>query len=492
MKKLLFFVLPTVMAICSCTTNKDVYDPEAADQIENANSIPNVSIGEVSNFKMTKEYNVPTIAGKVTVMIKGNDTLAVTDHAITVNIPKTSSVVVNNYAKARGTREKVDSATSADVNKIMVNYVDADSLTDYKPNSSMVKEETIMMFEDSPVNCDYDYNDVVLLVKCKTFKNADNSKLVYVAVKPLAYGAQNNIKFGFDYQADDVTTLGNTTTTNSATGIILSNNVKRDFFGNKCINTTGTYSPVIPTKAYTLSKPFNPVINYLGDDSTIACVKYDRKSRERKIQKDLLDGTSVDTVIVDTFDNEGFYQFAPISFTSADNFDEKNIKFFIAPEIPLTYTKTSTYTINGQTLSGKIKYTSIFTYKLYAGDCNLKSSTLIPYGIAIPVTQFGGSGYVYWPYEGQPIWEGFPRFKDWLTDENDSTWIKTPNPSDSFDVNGQSWNATLLVRGASAQELILSDSVDYCKDVLDLIDAAKKSTKTNKVEEQITDAEQAY
>ena len=93
MKNYVLLVVSSILALCSCSENKDVYDSNVANQVANANAIPNVDIAEVSNFKMTQKYNVPIQAGKVTVITKGNDTLAITDHAITINIPKSASVV---------------------------------------------------------------------------------------------------------------------------------------------------------------------------------------------------------------------------------------------------------------------------------------------------------------------------------------------------------------------------------------------------------------
>lgn|SRR5574344_1681972 len=476
MNKWLLFAVPSILALSSCSNDKDVYDQNAADQIANANAVPDVDIAEMSNFKMTKTYNVPVQAGMVTVVTKGKDTLAVTDHAITMNIPKAASVVNKSAAKqrTRGT-ETSDPDMTADAESIMVQYEDVNTLKGYVPGTSMAKEETVLMFEDSPVNCDYDYNDVVLLVKYTTTEK-NSKKYVSVAVKPLAFGAKYNIKFGFDY-ASVSTTEGNETKTTSSTGVVLSNNVKQDYFGGRTLNTTGTYSSVIPLKAYTINKPFVETISNLGDDGhTLACVKYDRKSFEQIDNKD--------TVTVSK-DNEGFYQYAPIEVSSFDG-----VKFFIAPEIPLTYTKTSTYTINGTTLTGKIKYTSVFTYKLYAGDCNLKAASLIPYGIAIPVTALT-KGYVFWPYETQPIWAGFPDFKNWLSASNDNSWINTYNESSSFDAGGQTWNASLLIKGAATTELVLPDVDGYATNVENAVEAAQKAENTKKVDETVTNAEQA-
>lgn len=477
MNRLTFVAVSSLLVLCSCS-NKDVYDEAAVEQKENANVVPDVDIAEVSDFKMTQAYTVPTQAGKVTVLTRGNDTLAVTDHAISINIPKTASIVNGMVSKAKATRSAMpDSAANADINKIVVRYQDVDSLSGYRPGSSITNDETIMMFEDSPVNCDYDYNDVVLLVKCKTTKQSDGTKLVNVAVKPLACGAQYNIKFGFDYEGQTSTT-GNETKTSMAKSILLSSNVKKDFFNDGNRNTTGTYSSVITLKDYTIAQPFNPAISYIDD--SIACVKFDRKSYQLKNED-----KSIDTI---TVNNEGFYQFAPIKFSSTDNLDA--IKFFIAPEIPLTYTKNSTYKMNGTTLTGKIKYTSIFTYKLYAGDCNLKAASLIPYGIAIPVTAITANGNIFWPYEGQPIWAGFTIFKNWLSSGNNGSWINTFNESDSFVSNGLTWNAKLLVRGASTSEMVLPSVEEYAAKVLEVVEAKKKSQETPKVEETITNAEQ--
>lgn len=467
MKNFTLLIVSSILALSSCSDNKDVYDSNVADQV--ANAIPNVNIAEVSNFKMTQKYNVPIHAGKVTVITKGNDTLAITDHAISINIPKSASVVnqVISKAKTRGTAAE-DSA----IDKIVVQYEDVDSLTGYVPGTAFKKEETVMMFEDNPINCDYDYNDVVLLVKSKMTDNNDGSCIVDVAVKPLAYGAKYNIKFGFDY-ASVSSTNGNATKTDRSTGIVLSNNVKRDFFDNREMNTTETYSPVIPLKDYTIEKPFTSSVFQLGD--SIPCIKYDRKSEEQ------------DTDSIVPIDHEGFYQFAPIKVTA----DSSTIEFFIEPEIPLTYVKTSTFDFNGKTLSGKIKYTSIFSYKLYAGDCNMAKSSLIPFGIAIPLSALnykdkGDNTFIYWPYESQPIWEGFPKFKEWLNSDNNGSWIKYPTESDSIHSGSQIWNASLLVRGASCSEMILQSENNSLK----VVDATQKTQEAKKVIETVTNAEE--
>ncbi len=472
MKNFTLLIVSSILALSSCSDNKDVYDSKVVDQIANENVIPNVDIAEVSTFKMTQKYNVPIQAGKVTVITKGNDTLAITDHAITINIPKSASVVnqVSSNAKTRGTAAE-DSA----IDKIVVQYEDVDSLTGYVPGTALKKEETVMMFEDNPINCDYDYNDVVLLVKTKMTNNKeDGSCIVEVAVKPLAYGAKYNIKFGFDY-ASVSSTNGNTTKTDRSTGIVLSNNVKRDFFDNREMNTTGTYSPVIPLKDYTIEKPFTSSAFQLGD--SIPCIKYDRKSEEQ------------DTNSIVPIDHEGFYQFAPIKVTA----DSSTIEFFIQPEIPLTYVKTSTLDFKGKTLSGKIKYTSIFSYKLYAGDCDLNASSLIPYGIAIPLSVLNlvkgqeNNTFIYWPYESQPIWEGLPSFKNWLNSNNDGSWINDhENVSKDFESGGQKWSASVLVRGASYSEMTLRSE----NDSLQVVDATQNTLSSKKVNELITNAVQ--
>lgn len=478
MKNYVLLVVSSILALCSCSDNKDVYDSNVANQIANLNAIPNVNIAEVSSFKMTQKYNVPVQAGKVTVITKGNDTLAITDHAITINIPKTASVVnqVSSNAKTRGA-----SVEDTDIDKIVVQYKDINSLTGFVPGTAKTNQETIMMFEDSPVNCDYDYNDVVLLVKYQTTTDGNGQNIVNIAVKPLAYGAKYNIKFGFDYKGDSTTT-DKTIVAPSSTGIVLSNNVKKDFFDNREVNTTGTYSSVIPLKDYTIANPFTPTILQLGDEShTIPCIKYDRKSEQKE---DIVNGTK--TINTSENEREGFYQFAPIEVPSVDD-----IKFFIAPEIPLTYVKNSTYDFNGTTLSSNIKYTSIFTYKLYASDCNLNNSSLIPYGIAIPLTALNkdkgiDNTYIYWPYEGQPIWEGFPDFRNWLSkDENDS-WINYPKESDTINYGDQTWNASLLVRGASYSEMQLPD-VPY---VTSIVKATQKAQQAKKVQERVITAEE--
>jgi hypothetical protein len=485
MRKILLLVVSSILALSSCSDNKDVYDSSVADQVANANAIPNVDIAEVSNFKMTQKYSVPIQAGKVTVITKGKDTLAITDHAISINIPKSTSVVnqVTSKAKTRGT-----AAEDSTIDKIVVQYEDVDSLTGYVPGTAITEEETVMMFEDSPINCDYDYNDVILLVKCKKTTDTDGKPIVDIAVKPLAYGAKYNIKFGFDY-ASVSSTNGNATKTDRSTGIVLSNNVKRDFFDNREMNTTGTYSSVIPLKNYTIGNPFKPTILQLGEDSkTIECIKYDRKSEEK--DSTIINKTdTVDSVIVKDINNEGFYQFAPIKVTA----DTSTIEFFIEPEIPLTYVKNSTYDFNGTTLSGKIKYTSIFSYKLYAGDCDLNASTLIPFGIAIPISSLNykdngeDKTFIYWPYESQPIWEGFSEFKNWLNSDNDGSWInKHDNVSKVFEYGGQTWNASVLVCGASYSEMTLPDVEQYATDV---VDADQKAQEAAKEQETVTGAE---
>ena len=480
MKNFTLLIVSSILALSSCSDNKDVYDSKVVDQIANENAIPNVDIAEVSTFKMTQKYNVPIQAGKVTVITKGNDTLAITDHAITINIPKSASVVNqgSSNAKTRGT-----SLEDEDIDKIVVQYEDINSLVGYVPSTALTKEEYVMMFEDSPTNCDYDYNDVVLLVKCAKKDNPDGTCIVNVAVRPLAYGAKYNIKFGFDFEGDSKED-GIVTTTNNSTGIVLSNNIKKDFFDNKEVNTTGTYSPVIPLKDYTIANPFTTTNLELGGDSKmIPCTKYDRKSEK----KEELDKNGTPTINTYNYEQEGFFQFASLKFESVNS-----IKFFIEPEIPLTYVKNSTYDFNNKTLSGKIKYTSIFTYKLYVGDCNLKDPSWIPYGIAIPLDVFNNDKeekykHIYWPYESQPIWEGYSDFKKWLSNDNDGSWIYTFDESKSLEYGGKTWSASLLVCGPSYSEMKLPDDKEATSKP---IAAAPKALSSKKVSEIITNAVQ--
>lgn len=82
MKNFTLLIVSSILALSSCSDNKDVYDSSVADQVANENVIPNVDIAEVSTFKMTQKYNVPVQTGKVTVITKGNDTLAITDQSM--------------------------------------------------------------------------------------------------------------------------------------------------------------------------------------------------------------------------------------------------------------------------------------------------------------------------------------------------------------------------------------------------------------------------
>lgn len=489
MKKLYFFGLASVLAFTSCS-EKDYFDQDAVDARDNQGVLIDVELGEVATYKMTQEYTVPVKAGKVSVLTYGKDTLAITDRPVTLNIPKMLNSSVAKVVTRSGDSLNTEEAA---IDKIVLEYRDAAELTNYKPGTTLTNEETVLMFEDDP-KCDYDYNDVVLLVKCRTLSEGENT-LVNIAVKPLACSAANNIKFGFDYEyteQDTTTADSKVIKTVDTKGIVLSNNVRKDFFNssNGNINTQQNYSPIIPLKDYKLDTTFG-YTNRQSNDSMPAIVKFDRKSY---IETDTIKVGEKDSIAKDTIkiDNEGFYQLAPIEFTGA--FDVSKIKFYIAPEVELSYVKTTTTEVNGTKLTGKIRFSSIFTYKLYAGDCNLKSNSLVPLGISIPVKMLKNPNdstpentHLYWPYERMPIWAGLTKFNEWLSEDNDGSWINEINETASFTASGLKWDAKLLVQGASVAQMKFNDIVNCKKDYDEMKKYKKKASDISVTEKKVTE-----
>ena len=207
-------------------------------------------------------------------------------------------------------------------------------------------------------------------------------------------------------------------------------------------------------------------------------MKFDRKSYEEENTEE--ENAKLNKV---ELNNEGFYQFATIE----GEFTPDKINFFIRPVITVTYYKTDNYEIGGNKLTGKIKYTSDFKYKLYAGDYNKQAKDKVPFGISIPVSSLKTNNvdYIYWPYETQPIWAGYPNFSDWLSENNDGSWIKNPQVEGTFN---DTWNASLLIKGEATSNLKLPNVNKYASE-LKAIEAKMIQEKLAKESEEVKETE---
>ncbi len=153
-----------------------------------------------SKYLMQKDYEVPLQTGKVTVVTMGEDTLAVTDMALTIQVP--SDVTV----------------TRAGGNDLDVSYVDYTALPQFTTGSYITASVGTYLFEDSR-DADYDYNDAILHVKHLVSGSTNGKRNFQFKVRGVALGSSKQIGFGF--------------TDNSGVDYDLTDNIRRDLFGGR-------------------------------------------------------------------------------------------------------------------------------------------------------------------------------------------------------------------------------------------------------------------
>lgn len=170
-------------------------------------------------YLLAKDFQVPVVTGKVTVVAIGTDTLAITDVPMTIQIPK-------------GMETKVSA-------EIAVTYIATKDFPGYEPNRGTKTGVWMLAFEDSPLAVtadneavgDCDYNDFVVVVNQEQIENDGKTNIAFT-FKPIAMGGtKEDISFGFDLYKDG----------KPSNETILYNNIRTSFFGGKSgiLNTSG-------------------------------------------------------------------------------------------------------------------------------------------------------------------------------------------------------------------------------------------------------------
>lgn len=171
----------------------------------------------VANCETFRDYEVPVIDGKITIVKLNDDTVAVTNKPMTIKVPKVVTFATR----------------SVDENGLSVNYVGKDELDyGYLEKHTYGAYWQAVMFEDSR-NADYDYNDLIIHVMSKVETPWNTNKaLQTIMLQPIALGSSKVIKLGCvlsDYSE-----------------WIISEDVRTDLFGgNKgFINTLDEKEPI--------------------------------------------------------------------------------------------------------------------------------------------------------------------------------------------------------------------------------------------------------
>lgn len=185
MKQKNVLLLATSLLLCSACEKELFKDPEYVID---------------SNFMMQQPYEVPLQTGKVAIVTMGEDTLAVTDVALTIQIPLGATV------------------TRAESGDVKVTYVEYAALPEFKAGSYIAMSVGTFLFEDSR-KADYDYNDVILHVKALADGSVGGKRRCILKVRGVALGSAKVIGFGF--------------TDLNGVDYDLSENVRRDFFGGR-------------------------------------------------------------------------------------------------------------------------------------------------------------------------------------------------------------------------------------------------------------------
>lgn len=136
---------------------------------------------DVTRFVTTEEFKVPVKSEKVTVVMVGEDTIAVAYSEFPILIPKGIVPQISYMDVDRGTSQKNLSRASDDT---FINKVDV--------GVNKAKLYQVICFEDSREG-DYDYNDLVIHVKYQ-----QNGNIFGFGVQPVALGSIKDIKLGCD------------------------------------------------------------------------------------------------------------------------------------------------------------------------------------------------------------------------------------------------------------------------------------------------------
>lgn len=171
-------------------------------------------------FELTTTYAVEVRDGYVTRVSYGDEILAFTDVAMTIDVPKAALTTTRAGAV------------------LLVEHIPYSELPEFEKGTGVSESANVLLFEDSR-NADFDYNDLVLYIKHRLYVNK-GQRLFDVFVKPIALGAAKDIKFGY-IDANDKEV------------VYLTNDVRKDYFGGQdgMINTmisAGEYREAISTE----------------------------------------------------------------------------------------------------------------------------------------------------------------------------------------------------------------------------------------------------
>ncbi len=150
-------------------------------------------------FMMQEPFTVPVQNGSIAVVTLGEDTLAITDVPLTINVPLGTSLT-----RAEGSIE--------------VTYVDYAAMPEFTEGSYVATNNHTLLFEDSKT-ADYDFNDLILHVRTEENKKVNGAQAYKIYVRGLALGSSKQIGFGV--------------TDRNGVDFDLTDNVRRDYFSNR-------------------------------------------------------------------------------------------------------------------------------------------------------------------------------------------------------------------------------------------------------------------
>ncbi len=253
-----------------------------------------------SKYTMQESYEVPLQSGKVTVVTMGTDTLAVTDMALTIQIPVGANIT-----------------SRADDGDVQVAYVEYAALPEFKEGTFVATGVGTYLFEDSR-QADYDYNDAILHVKHSVKGSSDGKRYFEIKVRGVALGSIKTIGFGF-------------TDLNGVDYDLLSN-IRRDLFGGR--------SGFINTEA---GQPFVAgIVSDGSDDEYVNASPFPYSIVHKRVEKTT---TEEDRRML-----TGYLLFDPILTTSpsvggVEN--SQNLKFYIKSEGEKLYVGEYNKNLNG-------------------------------------------------------------------------------------------------------------------------------------------------
>lgn len=164
MRKLLFILVAGVM-LGACSKSVD----------------SNFTKEDVTRFVTTEEFKIPVESEKVTVVMVGEDTIAVAYSEFPILIPKGIEPQIS-YMDVDGIASQKN--LSRGYSDSFINKIDV--------GVNKAKLFQVICFEDSRAG-DYDYNDLVIHVKYQQSGN-----IFGFGVQPVALGSRKDIKLGYE------------------------------------------------------------------------------------------------------------------------------------------------------------------------------------------------------------------------------------------------------------------------------------------------------